>query len=521
MGQIQRQYDFSPGTKVLSQQVDDEFSNLVNSHNTLDTDVQGHKGKQVDPTSADVTRDKHVSNNDIKNLQDQINTKTNVSGNHQGTWQGLTPGEASEAINGGRLDVVESQLAENVSHINSKDINAKYPPTPLNGVAGDGVTDDVTNLQAIVDHAGQSVNGTQGIDIELPRGVYMISKPLTLPNRVRLIGSNGRGTIIKATSSFIGTELIHAVNGTVSMFGSQLKDIMLDGNNTVDYGIRAEAWQETSGLDRVVIIGCRIYGVLIENGYGGAAYLPFKDVEIFMDSLTAQAGIRVEQISAVGGFILSVDGATITGSTTNILPVGISMAKDSLYVKGLHVEYCTDAIIVDGAGNLSADTISGSPNSVSNLIKLKSTFTGKANARSLIPYGATQTVTNEINSEKINGAIPEYVYPAIRSNNTAFAWVIFDGTTATPTVISSHNVSDVAKTAVGKFQINFKEDLDVSREKVLTGTTNMATNNPALVTASPGGGMGFETLEVRRFNTGTWDLYDPQRCRVVIYCENV
>jgi hypothetical protein len=38
--------------------------------------------------------------------------KTALTGNHQGTWQGLTPGEASEPINGGRLDIVEPKLTQ-------------------------------------------------------------------------------------------------------------------------------------------------------------------------------------------------------------------------------------------------------------------------------------------------------------------------------------------------------------------------------------------------------------------------
>ncbi|MED4980590.1 hypothetical protein P9726_13625 [Geobacillus stearothermophilus] len=43
MAQIQRLYDFQPGTKALSQQVDEELNQLVNAHNTLDTDLTNHK----------------------------------------------------------------------------------------------------------------------------------------------------------------------------------------------------------------------------------------------------------------------------------------------------------------------------------------------------------------------------------------------------------------------------------------------------------------------------------------------
>lgn len=37
MPQISRKYDFVPGQKVLSSQVDEEFNQLVDSHNDQDT----------------------------------------------------------------------------------------------------------------------------------------------------------------------------------------------------------------------------------------------------------------------------------------------------------------------------------------------------------------------------------------------------------------------------------------------------------------------------------------------------
>lgn len=38
----------------------------------------------------------------------------NVNGNHAGTWQGLNPGQVAEAVNGGRLDVIEPMLDTSV-----------------------------------------------------------------------------------------------------------------------------------------------------------------------------------------------------------------------------------------------------------------------------------------------------------------------------------------------------------------------------------------------------------------------
>lgn len=49
----------------------------------------------------------------IKHLADVIDSnddqKTDKTGDHQGTWKGLTPGEAAEPINGARLNAIEPE----------------------------------------------------------------------------------------------------------------------------------------------------------------------------------------------------------------------------------------------------------------------------------------------------------------------------------------------------------------------------------------------------------------------------
>lgn len=77
MAQIQRKYNFANGTRSDAEQVDEEFDNLINAHNQTDTELVNHASKQVNPADGDLTRDKHVSNNDLKNLQDQITGNDN------------------------------------------------------------------------------------------------------------------------------------------------------------------------------------------------------------------------------------------------------------------------------------------------------------------------------------------------------------------------------------------------------------------------------------------------------------
>lgn len=278
--------------------------------------------------------------------------------------------------------------------------------------------DHTAAIQAAIDYAGAAVEGGQGRVVDFHTGVYYISSRITLPNRVGLRGANGRGTVIRCFSTFVDSYMFHAVNGTSSMFGSWMWDFYIDARGfNMSAVIYSQAWQETCGMKRVVIQfdGTTPTGFLYSDGFGGAAYLPLEDIEVFADSTAAAVrAIRVNQISLVGGFVLSVDGMTAAGSVTNQLGTAIAMDNDSLFVKGLHIEYANSAVTMSGAGSLSVDTATGSVNSVVDIIALGSGFTGKANIRNIIPNGATgNTLTNNVTGKNIpasEGMLPEYLY---------------------------------------------------------------------------------------------------------------
>jgi hypothetical protein len=191
-------------------------------------------------------------------------------------------------------------------------------PSPLvwinvkdHGAAGDGATDDTASIAAAIAAAaappipklGDFASGTV---VLFPAGIYIISSTLQLPNRVALRGANGRGVTIRASPKhFTGSCMFHASNGTSSMFGSRLTDMLLDATHlrptstaVTPAVIRADAWQETCGLSRVVLYNFVGYGLEIQHGFGGAAYLPLRDIEIFA-ATGGMAGIYVHQISLV------------------------------------------------------------------------------------------------------------------------------------------------------------------------------------------------------------------------------
>jgi hypothetical protein len=290
------------------------------------------------------------------------------------------------------------------------------------GAVGDGVADDTVAIQAAIDYISTGKGGQLGAVVHFDTGTYLISSRITMPNRVGLQGANGRGTVVKPHSTFADAYMFHAVNGTSSMFGSWIRDMYLDarGKNMTAV-VWSQAWQETCGMDRVLIYfdGTTPTGFLYTDGFGGASYLPLRDLEIFADSTAAAVrGIWVQQVSLIGGFVLSVDGATIVGSSGNFVDVGIDVVNDSLVCKGYHAENMDTMCQMQGVGSLSADTWTGSLTGPTvDMVTIGSGFTGTVSLRNMIPNGSTgQVFKDNLTGRNIpatgngGGMLAEYTY---------------------------------------------------------------------------------------------------------------
>lgn len=137
-----------------------------------------------------VTRDKLANQSvnlqklDITDIDTRYYTKTQLDAttrDHKGTWQGLTPGEASEAVNGARIDMLEGKKS-----IFAEDF----------GAAGDGITDDTLALQEAIDQAS-----SQNKKLELkPRKVYLISSQLKISAQTTIIGHASHRPVIRVKS---------------------------------------------------------------------------------------------------------------------------------------------------------------------------------------------------------------------------------------------------------------------------------------------------------------------------------
>lgn len=286
------------------------------------------------------------------------------------------------------------------------------------GVGNDGL-DYTAQLQAAINFAGVAAGGGQGMLVRLPRGVIGLSSSISLPNRVGLVGANGRGSILRALVGFTGIYMVIGSNGSSSMFGSFLRDLVVDSRGiSLTAVVYSTAWQETCNMERVLIQAdsTTANGVLYEVGNGGAAIWEIRDCEIFIDSTAAtRNGIRVNQVSAVGGFLLIVKNTTIAGSTTNTLTRGVYMLNDSIMVDGLHVEFVDVGLRSEGAGNVDVRSMTGSANQVIDMVALGSGYTGRVHLQCMLPNGATgNIVTNSVTGQNIAASgqrVASYTYP--------------------------------------------------------------------------------------------------------------
>jgi hypothetical protein len=87
-------------------------------------------------------------------------------------------------------------------------VNVKYPPAPLVAAIGNGVADDYTVIQAIIDAVSVS-----GGTVFLPAGTFLISQALSLKSGVNLVGQSVYITTLKtATNTINAIECVSGIN---------------------------------------------------------------------------------------------------------------------------------------------------------------------------------------------------------------------------------------------------------------------------------------------------------------------
>jgi hypothetical protein len=175
--------------------------------------------------------------------------------------------------------VPDTQIGSNVVRIDSLVLNVQN-----HGAVGDGVTDDTTAIQAVLNTA------PAGSTVYLPKS-YAVTSPLKIPPQVRLLGQHGSHVTaaslptIKAKSTFTGTGVIvmndQATGGSGGAYALLSTDQCIE-NLTIDmsaipgatyvYGIYALGYVYGVRLKDVGIYNPTGYGVFnASNGSGIAS----------------------------------------------------------------------------------------------------------------------------------------------------------------------------------------------------------------------------------------------------------
>lgn len=320
------------------------------------------------------------------------------------------------------------------------------PAAQRYGAKFNGLTDDTASIVQAVALAGSSYNGTQGSEVTLPQGLSLLSSMVFLPNRVRVVGVNKRGSSFQATPGWsvgngvsayssgtvystdslvtssgvlyisrqssnsgntpsssptfwtaISNAMFYAQNGYsagagISMFDSTLENLTVDCNNVAGLGgVLSSAWQEDCGLRAALILNFSTYGVRLQDGFGGASFTRISDTEIFGGTTANAIGVDLQEISLVGSFLLKVSDTSITGSPGAALAKGINVVNDSLHADTVHFEQATSAIYLDGVGHHVIIGCTGGPG-VTSLVELASTFAGTLTMLECFRNGATNLI---------------------------------------------------------------------------------------------------------------------------------
>jgi len=323
---------------------------------------------------------------------------------------------------------------------------------------------NTTALNKAILVAATVVGGEIGGTVLLPTGVGYISSTITLPNRVRIQGQNCTGSTMRATTTFSTPTqpyMFWANNGTTSMFDSILQDLFIDCNDVAGLGgVLTDAWQENCGMRSVGVLKFRTYGLRFRNvGAGGQSTCEIQQCQFFGSNVgTSTAGIKVDQISLVGGFLVHVRDTTIASANANGITRGIDMVSDSLLLQNVHFEGCTECVYVNGYGTHTFTNVTGcgGSNATPTLVHAASTFLGRLTMIGCFRNGSTYFLVNDANGETYSSPdLAMYVYPDIKAKNVAKAWCFFNGATAgTNAPAAGCNVTSVQRISAGRYRVN-------------------------------------------------------------------
>jgi hypothetical protein len=255
------------------------------------------------------------------------------------TYWALT-GNYNAQVEAYRTEV--TTVNNNVNKMITSEINVKCPPTPLVGAKGDGITDDSSALQAIMDYAKD--NGYMGV--YFPIGWYVIGTELIIKtNQFSIRGSGMCSSFLKISGTHNGLNLGNYERLTV-------KDISIHGGGTVLYG--------TDSISGYGIYANGARSVTIENVW--LLYLGNNAIHLDGGCWSWDIKCNIDSIKGDGINIIA-NNSTQQKNAINISMCSIShTTKANINVWGLNINIENNRLqSSNGAGiEVSSDNVSGS-----------------------------------------------------------------------------------------------------------------------------------------------------------------
>lgn len=209
-------------------------------------------------------------------------------------------------------DVLEDQSSENAN--SNRFINALFPPAPFVKAKGDGTSNDVTLLQALLN---------TGKNVYLPQATYIINDGLYLVGDQFLFGDGMGKTIIKATrsSTIDSFNMITNYNFKVNVTTNQnvkLEGITLDAQcqkltditgSSTNYAAAGVALRSVEGsfIEKVEVLNTGLHGVVIYD----TAEVTIRDCRVRNTGYVPFPNTTDSNWSVKAG----ANGISITGST--------------------------------------------------------------------------------------------------------------------------------------------------------------------------------------------------------------
>ena len=242
--------------------------------------------------------------------------------------------------------------------LNSRDgvvFNVKDPDF---GAVGDGVTDDTAAIKAAITAAKAATGGATGAVVTLPRGRYVVSSEIQLPNYVALEGQGQESTWIIAASTFafsgkIAVVSIGETGSEVRVSDVWIRDLRVNANAVANsVGIYTELAQEGCGLKNVGIANCARYGFWSQPaaGFTPANYF-LQDLNITFPGAGLSSAIAIKIDAGGEATIRGIDGVTINGRTGIDIGIDLDGIKGVCVLERMHFEACDPCIRI---GNSTA-----------------------------------------------------------------------------------------------------------------------------------------------------------------------